>query len=311
MRLCQKLGKRMKLNNPRTFITSFANSVFKYQGEYLKLYPYQNRLLLDSSPFRVVMKARQMGYSFCIAVEGLVEALLRPNITVLFVSSGEEAAKRILRYVYELIEGLPVKPQTIVRSTTECSFSNNSRLVSLPNNDRTVRGFRAHKVYCDEFASIMNDKEILAAIQPSISRGGEMTILSTPRGRANQFWEVWDDPRRSFSKHKAPWWICPDKNYAKMIKRIQRSMIDIDFRQEYCCVKPTTLVHCIDGMKPIQDITIDDEVLTHKGRFRKVLKTFKHQNVGELVKIKSYYNSPQRSIHRTARGMVHMCTVFL
>jgi phage FluMu gp28-like protein len=176
-----------------------------------------------------------MGFSFCIALEGLIEALLRPHITVLFVSSGEDAAKRILKYVYDLIDGLPMKPTVVTRSVLECSFANKSRLVSLPNNDRTIRGFRAHKVYCDEFASLMNDKDILAAIQPSISRGGEMTILSTPRGRANQFWDIWEDSSRAFSQHKAPWWICPDSAYRKMVKRIQKSMIDLDFRQEYCC----------------------------------------------------------------------------
>jgi len=136
----------------------------------------------------------------------------------------------------------------------------------------------------------MNDKDILAAIQPSISRGGEMTILSTPRGRANQFWEIWEDKSRAFSQHKAPWWICPDPMYRKMVKRIQKSMIDLDFRQEYCCFAPGTLVHCIDGYKPIEEITTDDLVLTHKGRFRNVLKTLSRKYSGKLCRIRSYHN---------------------
>jgi phage FluMu gp28-like protein len=81
----------------------------------------------------------------------------------------------------------------------------------------------------------MNDTEILAAVQPSISRGGDMTILSTPRGRANRFWDVWDDPSAGYSKHRISWQECPDVNYKDMIKLMRRTMLDLDFRQEYCC----------------------------------------------------------------------------
>jgi len=220
--------------NERQFIASFINTMYTFEGVPLRLYPYQNDFILDPSTFRIIMKARQMGYSFVIACEGLTEALLKPHMTVLFVSSGEEAAKRILKYVYSLLDGLPVKPILGTQSMTEISFLNKSRILSLPNNDRTIRGFRANKVYVDEFASIMNDKEILAAIQPSISRGGEMTLLSTPRGRANQFWEVWED-NKEYSKHEIPWWKCPDKNYSRMIKKMSKSMLEMDFKQEYCC----------------------------------------------------------------------------
>jgi len=220
--------------NKREFVARFINTFFHFEGSPLKMYGYQNRFLLDDSPFRIVMKARQLGYSFVIAAEGLAEALIQPYQTILFVSSGEEAAKRVLKYAYSLIDGMPLKPKMVNQSMTEMSFHNKSRIISLPNNDRTVRGFRANKVYCDEFASLMNDKEILAAIQPSISRGGEMTVLSTPRGRANEFWNIWSN-NHTYSKHRVPWWLCPDKNYQRMVKRIGKSMIDMDFKQEYCC----------------------------------------------------------------------------
>ena len=223
----------MKINKSQ--IPRLAELLFRFEGESIKLYPYQKRFMLDDSHFRIIMKARQLGMSWVIALEGLLHALARPYQTILFVSSGEEAAKRILQYVYSFIYGMPAKPRLLTHSLTECRFLNHSRIVSLPNNDRTVRGYRAHKVYCDEFAALMNDSEILAAIQPSISRGGDMTILSTPRGRANRFWDIWDDDDSGFSRHRVSWTDCPDVEYHKMIKRIQRTMLDLDFRQEYCC----------------------------------------------------------------------------
>ncbi len=223
----------MKINKNQ--IPRLIELLFRFEGEDIQLYPYQKKFLLDDSHFRIVMKARQLGLSWIIALEGLFCALAHPYQTILFVSSGEEAAKRVLQYVYSFIYGMPMKPRMLTRSLTECRFLNHSRIVSLPNNDRTVRGYRAHKVYCDEFAALMNDNEILAAIQPSISRGGSLTILSTPRGRANRFWDVWDDDNAGYSKHRISWQECPDIEYRKMIKRMQRTMLDLDFRQEYCC----------------------------------------------------------------------------
>jgi len=219
----------------RKHLPALAERLFRFEGSSIKLYDYQKSYLLDNSPFRIIMKARQLGLSWIIALEGLIYSLIKPYETTLFVSSGEEAAKRVLQYVYSFIHGMPVQPKLLTQSLTECRFVNHSRIVSLPNNSRTVRGYRAHRVYCDEFASLMNDEEILAAIQPSISRGGTMTILSTPRGRANRFWDIWDDPSMGYSKHAIPWWDCPDKAYRKMVGLMEKSMLDLDFRQEYCC----------------------------------------------------------------------------
>jgi len=51
------------------------------------------------------------------------------------------------------------------------------------------------------------------------------------------------------------------------------------------CFLPGTKVTCSSGDKPIEDVQVGDEVLTHKGRFRKVLKTFKREYEGEVVEI--------------------------
>jgi len=225
----------MRARFNRNKIPRFLELLFTFEGSPILLYDYQKKFLLDEAPFRIIMKARQLGLSWVIALEGLFTALSKPYQTILFVSSGEEAAKRVLQYVYSFIHGMAVPPKLLSRSMTECRFPNQSRIVSLPNNDRTVRGYRAHKVYCDEFAALLNDGDILAAIQPSISRGGSMTILSTPRGRANRFWDLWDDPASGYSRHRIPWTDCPDKEYRKMIRQMQKTMLDLDFRQEYCC----------------------------------------------------------------------------
>lgn len=215
-------------------ILHLAENLFSFEGSKVKLYPYQKDFLKDTSTFRIIMKARQLGLSWVIALEGLVYALIKPYQTILFISSGEEAAKRVLNYVYSFIHGMEIKPKLLVNSLTECKFANQSRIISLPNNSRTCRGYSADRVYCDEFAQLLNDNDILTAIQPSISRGGCISILSTPRGRANRFWDIWDDPAYDYSHHRIHWEKCPDPEYRKMVKKMQRTMLELDFLQEYC-----------------------------------------------------------------------------
>jgi phage FluMu gp28-like protein len=109
----------MKINLPKSKIPRLAELLFKFEGQDFILYDYQKRILLDESPFRIIMKARQLGISWLIALEGLIDALTMPYQTVLFVSSGEEAAKRVLNYVYSFIHGMPIRPKFLTRSLTE------------------------------------------------------------------------------------------------------------------------------------------------------------------------------------------------
>jgi len=57
------------------------------------------------------------------------------------------------------------------------------------------------------------------------------------------------------------------------------------FNQESNCLHPETDIRTIDGLKPIKDIKEGDLVLTHRGRFRKVLKVMKREQENEAYKI--------------------------
>lgn len=53
------------------------------------------------------------------------------------------------------------------------------------------------------------------------------------------------------------------------------------------CLPPTQMISSADGLKQIKDIKIGDKVLTHKGRYRKVLNIFKRNFNGNLVKVRT------------------------
>jgi len=68
-------------------------------------------------------------------------------------------------------------------------------------------------------------------------------------------------------------------------------VLDLHDDDVYWCVPKGTTIICNPEPKPIDDITINDRVLTYDGKFSKVLKTFKRDYSGDLIKIRTYYSA--------------------
>lgn len=61
--------------------------------------------------------------------------------------------------------------------------------------------------------------------------------------------------------------------------------ICLDFRPTITCFPPEELVFTDKGYIPISDVKLGDQVLTHKGRYRKVTKLMRQQYEGDLIHI--------------------------
>lgn len=180
-----------------------------------------------------------MGISWLCACEGLLKSIQRPNCTVLFVSNSQKNANRVLQYIYDFVASLPKKlkpPMTEAQSKTEIGFANKSKVISLPNNPNTVRGYAGNLVYVDEIAhfSAPGDEDMLRALGPSISRGQQLTLFSTPFGKGNKFYDIWEKDSE-YSHHEIDWTMCPDEEYRKNVAKEKKQMDPLSFASEYCC----------------------------------------------------------------------------
>jgi len=244
-------------------IFEFIEKNLMIKNEPLKLYPYQRKFLTDQSDRRIVLKARQVGFSTLLALESLIR-VINPEKTVLLVSVSDRQSQELMNKVSYFLRQVekftfPAKytptleephlvslakpeeaefvlePFIIVRETkTEKIFKSNSRIISLPNSPQTVCGYQADYCYIDEFAKFDKDRDIMNAIEPSLSRGGKLTLNSTPFGKRGLFYNIWEDAKKKgYSVHKIPWTACPDKNYQKEIGGFKRRWDPINFAQEY------------------------------------------------------------------------------
>lgn len=172
-------------------------------------YPYQAAFLESHrTPRRMVLKARQLGFSQAIALESLYYALHEEESTILLVSRSQDLATNLLRYCYQTYNGLRSAPGLTKENESEMGFPNGSRIKSIPANRNTGRGFAANRVYLDEFAYAAYADDIYQSVSPAVSQGGHLVIGSTPNGNANLFYELWENGH-DLQRLRIPWHACP------------------------------------------------------------------------------------------------------
>lgn len=162
----------------------------------LQLLPYQQRWVEDRSPLKIVVKGRQIGFSFAATLHAVLRCLERKTTWVL-LSKGERQSRLLMERVHEHIHSCGIVAQafesTFFEGTStrqlEARFANGSVIYGLPANPDTARGYSGH-VTLDEFAFHLDADKIYAALYPTITRGYSLEVISTPNGQQGKFYEL-------------------------------------------------------------------------------------------------------------------------
>ncbi len=165
-----------------------------------ELFDYQKDFLNDASQFRIVLKSRQIGFSYVSSLDALLGAVAGRN--QLFLSASEEQARILMNYSQMWAKKLGVS--FAKDSEYEKSLDNGATIRVMAHNFRTVQGFTGD-IWMDEFAWYPNQKRIWHAFVPSIGAvAGRLTILSTPFEENSFFAELFGDELKfyMFSRHR-------------------------------------------------------------------------------------------------------------
>ena len=179
------------------------------------LLPWQRTWVEDRSRFKIGMWSRQTGKSFSTACEAVTDSVAQPehssNLWVV-LSAGErqalewmEKAKKWSQAIKATVDSYDELRDSanalLSRAETRCA--NGARIVAIPANPDTARGYSANLIL-DEFAIHEKPFDIWEAIYPSITNplAGEkrLRIVSTPKGRGNKFADLWEH-NETYSKH--------------------------------------------------------------------------------------------------------------
>jgi len=171
----------------------------------VKLYGYQKRWLADTSRFKLGRWSRQAGKSFVCALEPALDGAGQPMPWVI-LSRGERQSKEVIEKVRMHAQAIGAVADFFeydwvgeaVYKALEVRYPNGTRIIGLPANPDTARGFSAN-VILDEFAFHKDSRKIWSALFPVITRGYRLRVISTPMGKQNKFYELATGDK--FSQH--------------------------------------------------------------------------------------------------------------
>ena len=205
----QRTGVRQKSRSLATLPSTSLGTGGRTQGgvgsgitPVVPLYPYQERWVRDQSRFKIVVKATQIGYSFAAALEAVLDCLERRTLWIV-LSRGERQSLEFMQKVLQHAKALRVVGEKLETSSFfentsiaqhEVKFPNGSRIIGLPANPDTARGYTGNMIL-DEFAFHQHDREIWAAAFGRVSRGVgdqalKLRVISTPNGCRGKFYEL-------------------------------------------------------------------------------------------------------------------------
>jgi phage FluMu gp28-like protein len=229
----------------------------------IKFLPYQRAWIEDKSTFKIGMFARQTGKTFttsgeivddCIAAEMKRQ---RARWTILSRSEDQsaeamsEAVRPMCQAFYTVYRAVlkgraPVAYSTeefvaeredgthVAYKALEARFPSGSRITALSSNPDTARG-RSSNLYLDEFAIHLHSREIWRAAFPIISRQGlKLRVTSTPKGKANKFYELWTAEDVPWSRHRCDIHEAVAQGLGRDVAMLKAALDDDEaWRQEY------------------------------------------------------------------------------
>jgi hypothetical protein len=135
--------------------------------------------------------SRQSGKTLTAAFMGLHRALYSSTALVLIVSPSQRQSGEMFRTVMGFYRKLNGVPEIAAESVLRCEFKNGSRIVALPGQESTIRGYSgANLIILDEAARV--EDELIGALSPMLATSnGSLIALTTPAGKRGWFYESW------------------------------------------------------------------------------------------------------------------------
>lgn len=183
----------------------------------IELLPYQVRCFRDRSRFKALMWSRGARKTFTVTLE-IVDDCFEyeakgKRTTWVILSRGErqalEAIQECKRHcnaylmVAQAVQETQFVSEDGLRRFTqlEIRFPNGSRIIALPANPDTARGYTAN-VFLDEFCIHEHDVEIWRSLLPVLRGRFRVVVASTPKGgRARKFYQIINDTTGIWSTH--------------------------------------------------------------------------------------------------------------
>lgn len=233
------------------------------------LYPKQRAFVDDKSQYKIGVATRQWGKSTVTSGEASHDSLVDPGTKWVCMSAGERQSVEWLSKASDWVTAYKLVIEDVAEDrggiaegllrSSEIRLNNGSRIIAIPANPSTARGYSANTIL-DEFAYHEDPDAIWAAMFPATTNAlagtfldrwrallnGESTdirrelklrIVSTFNGRNNKFFSLFEKAKENgYSVHKVTIHDAIADGMPLDAEKLRRALDDPDaWAQEYEC----------------------------------------------------------------------------
>jgi hypothetical protein len=228
-----------KLNTPKSGAASKPEPIVEGVSEWIQgnlgFKPDgTQKKVLDAASKRVLLNCtRQWGKSTVTAARAVFEAQIALGLTVVVSPSARQSGE-FLRKAAGFARKLGIKPKGDGDNELSLLFPAGGRIVGLPGNETTVRGFSAVTLLLvDEAARVSDD--LYMAIRPMLAvSGGTLWLMSTPFGKRGFFYDAWARGGAEWERVRVTAEECP-RIPKRFLAEEKATMGERWFQQEYMC----------------------------------------------------------------------------
>jgi hypothetical protein len=193
--------------------------------------PWQAQLLRSQSQQILLNCCRQSGKSTTTAIVALHTAIYDPGL-ILCVSQAQRQSRELFAKVVAFLKQLEPVQALEEDNKLSCELANGARIVSLPGDPDTIRGFSAPKlVITDEAARVPDEMQAALAPMLAVSRGRTID-MSSPNGRRGFFYENWAHGGPDIERIKITGQQCP-RISAEFLEQQRKTLGPTLYAQEF------------------------------------------------------------------------------
>ena len=193
---------------------------------------WQKDVLTSPSKRKALNCSRQSGKSTVAAIKALHRAIHYPKSLTLLLSPSQRQSSELFRKITDYYDDIPGRQRLAEDNVLSLTMHNGSRIVSLPSNERTIRGYSNVGLLIEDESAAVPDDLINTCMPMLAVSNGEYIQLSTPRGKKGHFWEAWNSQDWEHTSVTVEQIGRISKEFLEIEKRNRGSRI---FAQEYLC----------------------------------------------------------------------------
>lgn len=220
--------------SPVYFIKNYVHILDSVERDWIKfdLWPAQEEAIwkIHSNQQTIILKARQIGLTWCLLGYSLWSMLFQPVAEVLLFSKRDDEAVNLLdnrfKGIYKLLPEW-LKTKVVIDNTHAYGFSNGSTARAFPTTGGD--SYTATLAIVDEADLVPNFNALTRAVKPTIDNGGKFVLLSradkdTPNSEFKKIFRASVSGKNSWSNIFLPWNVHPKRSPEWYNRQVADSM---------------------------------------------------------------------------------------